>query len=97
MLSYAAPAFYAMLSDHDKSRIERIQRTCTIVIFPDLEYEQRLEKLDIPLLCDFLHDLGAGHFCRIASDPSQPLLIEYILIRVECLFAVKLPLIGQRE
>ena len=73
VLSYAAPAFYTMLSDHDKSRIERIQRTCTRVIFPDLEYEQRIEKLDIPLLCDFLHDLGARHFCRIASDPSHPL------------------------
>ena len=37
VLSYAAPAFYTMLSDHDKSRIECIQRTCTRVIFPDLE------------------------------------------------------------
>ena len=73
VLSYAAPAFYTMLSDHDKSRIERIQRTCTRVIFPDLEYKQRIEKLDIPLLCDFLHDLGARHFRRSASDPSHPL------------------------
>ena len=87
VLSYAAPAFYTMLSDHDKRRIERIQRTCTTVTFPDLEYEQRVEKLDIPPLCDFLNDLGASHFCRIASD----------LIRVECLLVVKLPLMGQRE
>ena len=33
----------------------------------------KVERLDIPLLFDFLHDLGARHFCRIASDPSHPL------------------------
>ena len=39
VLSYAAPAFYKMLSEYDKSRIERIQQTCTRVIVSDLEYE----------------------------------------------------------
>ena len=49
ILCYAAPAFYTLLSDNDKIRIERIQRTCTRVIFPDLEYDERIEKLGIPM------------------------------------------------
>ena len=57
ILCYAAPAFYTLLSDNDKIRIERIQRTCTRVIFPDLEYDERNEKLGIPMLNDILHDL----------------------------------------
>ena len=73
ILCYAAPAFYTLLSDNDKIRIERIQRTCTRVIFPDLEYDERIEKLGIPMLNDFLHDLCAKHFCRIASNPCHPL------------------------
>ena len=45
----------------------------THAIFPVLEYDERIEKLVIPMLNDFLHDLCAKHFCRIAGNPCDPL------------------------
>ena len=45
----------------------------THAIFSVLEYDERIEKLVIPMMNDFLHDLCAKHYSRIASDPCHPL------------------------
>ena len=41
ILCYAAPGFYSLLFDNDKISIEKIQRTCTHVIFPDIKYDEQ--------------------------------------------------------
>ena len=51
--------WFSMLSDTDNNYmyLEKVQRTVTRIIFPDIEYEQRIQFLDVPLLYDFLKDL----------------------------------------
>ena len=50
LICYAAPAWYTVLSDFNKQRLESIQRYVTRIILPEFNYEERLESLDIPLL-----------------------------------------------
>ena len=39
-LSYAAPAWYSLLGEHNRERLERIQRAALKIISPNLEYDQ---------------------------------------------------------
>ena len=78
ILTYASPAWFSLLSDGDKSSLERIQRSATRTIFPDHSYEDRLTLLNIPTLSDFIFDLSKRHFNKIASDPEHPLFSRVI-------------------
>ena len=78
LISYAAPAWFPLLSDTDKIRLEKIQRTATRAIIPDMEYEERLCILQLPYLSDFLMDLSERHFNKIACDSSHPLFDRII-------------------
>ena len=51
--------WFSRLSDTDNKYmyLEKVQRTVARIIFPDIEYEQRVQFLDIPLLYDFWMDL----------------------------------------
>ena len=52
VITYACPAWYNLLSDTDKTRLERIQRSATRVTLPfSDDYEQRLDNL---VLADYL-------------------------------------------
>ena len=73
ILTYASPAWFSLLSDGDKSSLERIQRSATRTIFPDHSYEERLLLLHFPTLSNFIFDLSKKHFIKIASDPEHPL------------------------
>ena len=54
LICYAIPAWYTFLSDLNKTRLERLQRSATRIIFSDFDYEARLSLLNIPLLNDFI-------------------------------------------
>lgn len=69
---YAAPAWYTVLSDFNKQRLESIQRYATRIILPEFNYEERLESLDIPLLNDFLFHLASAHFSKILHNSTHP-------------------------
>ena len=73
ILSYASPAWFSLLSQTDRDRLERVQRSATRTILSHLEYEARLAFLELPNLCDFIHTLGERHFNKIVNDPDHPL------------------------
>ena len=73
VICYAAPAWFCLLLNHDKNKLESIQRTATKIILPDVEYADRLKLLGIPLLTDFMFFISANHFSSIRNNPSHPL------------------------
>jgi hypothetical protein len=73
ILSYASPAWYFLLSDKDKERLEKVQRTATRIILPELDYFSRLSTLNLLMLSDFIFDLSQSLFNRIANNPKHPL------------------------
>ena len=78
IICYAAPAWFTLLSKHDKNNLEKIQRAATRVILPDTEYDDRLTLLDIPLLSDFMFNLSATHFSKILHNTSHPLFSRIV-------------------
>ena len=69
LLVYGAPVWYTLLSDTCKRKLEGIQRSATTVIFPDMEYNERLSFLCMPLLQDFIFELCSKHFFKISHNP----------------------------
>ena len=95
IISYAAPAWFSILSDFDKGRLERIQRSATRTILPDLSYEERLSFLVLPTISDFICDISAKHFLKIADDPTHP-LFNYIQ-RNTCRMSSRKPTVYRPE
>ena len=62
-----------MLSNHDRDRLERIQRSATTTILPDFSNEDRLEILCLPTVYNFIFEIARTHFTRIADDPEYQL------------------------
>ena len=54
LLIYGAQAWYTILSDRCTAKLESIHHSATRIIFPDLAYEDRLERLVLPTLNDFV-------------------------------------------
>ena len=74
VITYACPAWYNLLSDNDKTRLERIQRSATRIMLPfSDDYEQRLDNLALPTISTFLHTSCSEHFTKIANDDNHPL------------------------
>ena len=74
VVAYACPAWYNLLSDTDKTRLERIQRSATRIILPfSDDYQQRLDNLTLPTISTFLHTSCSEHFTKIANDNHHPL------------------------
>ena len=73
VLTYAAPAWYFLLSKQDQDRLEKVQRYATRIILPDCDYAQRLEVLALPTLCVFIETKGRNLFSKIVSDKTHPL------------------------
>ena len=84
IISYAAPAWFSNLSDFDKGRLERIQRSATRTILPDLSYEGRLSFLVLPTISDFICDISAKHFFKLLTILYILFLIIYNVTHVEC-------------
>ena len=72
-LVYGAPAWFFMLSTHDQTRLESIQRSATRIILPTICYQERLEFLNLPSLKDFIYCISRNHFSKILNDSSHPL------------------------
>ena len=73
IITYASPSWFFLLSEGDKNKLAKIQRTASRFILPDLSYDDRLAILELPSVCDFISTLGEQHFNKIASDPQHPL------------------------
>ena len=73
LLVYGAPVWYTLLSDTCKRKLEGIQRSATRVIFPDLDYDERLSFLCMPLLQDFVFELCSKHFFKLSYNPQHQL------------------------
>jgi hypothetical protein len=67
--TYAAPAFYSLLTKQQKNSLELVQSRCTKTILPHIEsYTNRLEILGIPKLEEFLESmLCADYFARVSK------------------------------
>ena len=65
-----------MLSNQDRDRLEKIQRSATRTILPDISYQERLEVLCLPTVYNFIFEIARTHFTRIADDPEHRLLAE---------------------
>ena len=67
ILTYASPSFFSMLCQFQISKMETVQARCTKLILPSIEsYTDRLQQLGIPRLTDFMYNLSAKHFNRVA-------------------------------
>ena len=62
-----------MLSDTDMGKLEKVQHAATRVMLPHLDYEERLQAVDIPTFQTFLLDIREIHFYKIVVDVSHPL------------------------
>ena len=65
-----------MLSNQDRDPLEKIQRSATRTILPDISYQERLEVLCLPTVYNFIFEIVKTHFTRIADDPEHPLLAK---------------------
>ena len=73
ILIYGARAWFTILSDQCKEKLESIHRSAARVIFPDLAYEDRLELLVLQTLSDFVFSNCKRYFNRICPNPDHPL------------------------
>ena len=73
IIAYGAPVFYQFLSATTKDRLEKVQKSATKIIYPDLPFDDRLTLLDLHSLNDFIFSLSVSHFKRIANNENHPL------------------------
>ena len=76
--TYSAPAWFPLLSEYDKNRLEKVQRAATRAMLPGVEYTDRLRSLGIPPLCDFIMNLCERHFNRIVNNSDHPLFSRVV-------------------
>ena len=73
-LTYAAPAWYTLLTVQSKTMLEGVQKTALSMILPELtSYEQRLKIVNLPSLNDFILTSCINYFKKILSDNSHRL------------------------
>jgi hypothetical protein len=74
ILTYASPAWYLFCSKQSKEMLEKVQRTATRIIFPEIEgYENRLTQLSLPTVNNFITCLSRNHFNTILGNVDHPL------------------------
>ena len=56
-----------------------MQRHATRIIFPNVDYEDRLTFLELPLLNDFILTLCVKHFYKISLNPNHSLFKRIIV------------------
>ena len=79
IISYAAPAWFWFTIENNKRKHESIQLTPTRIILPETDsYTTRLNKLSLSTVSEFLFDVCASDFTKIAEDPSHPLFNRVI-------------------
>ena len=73
IISYTSPAWYCLLSQRDKDRLEKLQRSATKVILPEQDYNSRLAILNLTTIDDFICGISERLFNRIVNNPTHPL------------------------
>ena len=73
LLVYGATAWFSILSQHNKDRLEKIQRAATRIILPDISYPDRLNDLCLPSLEDYVNNTSLGYLTKIMSSENHPL------------------------
>ena len=68
VISYAAQAWFSLLGEHNRERLEKIQRSCTKIMLPESKYPDRLAILNMTMLSEFLFELSLSHFNKIRHD-----------------------------
>ena len=53
---------FVIKSEHNRERLERIQRSCTKIVLPESEHPDRLAVLNMAMLSEFLFELSWSHF-----------------------------------
>ena len=95
VISYAAQAWFSLLGEHNRERLEKIQRSCTKIMLPESEYPDRLAILNMTMLSEFLFELSLSHFNKIRHDEGHPLFDRLVFnknrtsSRVQCVFRPK--------
>ena len=74
IVTYAAPAWYTLLDKQTQNKLESIQRRASKMITSDHDatYEERLQKIELCTLNDFMKEKCLQHFNKIAYDPNHP-------------------------
>ena len=72
-LTYAAPAWFYLLSKQDRKRLEGMQQAATRVILPDASYALRLKILSMQKIEQFLFSRNYTHFIKISNNSNNPL------------------------
>ena len=73
VISYAAQAWFSLLGEHNRERLEKIQRSCTKIMLPESEYPDRLAILNMTVLSEFLFELSRSYFNKMRQDERHPL------------------------
>ena len=73
VITYGAPSWYGFPSDSNKQRLENLQKSCTNVILPKLNYDEALIALALPKLNKFLFDISDCHFSTVLKNLHHPL------------------------
>mgnify|MGYP001790979048 CR=1 FL=1 len=73
-ISHAAPVWYPLTTDQQKSDLEKCQKLALRIIHHDIEhYNDKLEAAQIPTLCTTLHDQCSAYMSRLRSNAEHPL------------------------
>ena len=75
-ISYAAQAWFSLLGEHNRVRLEKVQRSCTKIMLPESEYPDRLAILNMTMLSEFLFELSLSHFNKIRHDEGTHFLTD---------------------
>ena len=78
IIVYAAPAWYGILCDRDKQKLEAIQKAASKIIYPTFTYDMRCVRLNIPTIQDFVFKLSLNHFSKILNNENHVIAIQLL-------------------
>ena len=73
ILTYGSAAWFGIITNQNKDRLERIQRTATRILLPDLPYTDRLKSLNLPRIDDYIRESNMGYLAKIMERKQHPL------------------------
>jgi hypothetical protein len=74
ILCYAAPSWYPYVSETSKQELEKHQKLCLKIVFPNNEhYIDRLSCCHLPTINTHLSDICSKYISKISTQPEHPL------------------------
>ena len=72
VLSYAAPVWYTFLTEHDKAKLEKLQKTSSKIVLTEVDdYFSRLDQLNLLKTDEFLFSVCAHYLSKGGPEPSS--------------------------